>query len=161
MLIEVKVPQLSESVAEATLVSWHKKEGEAVARDENLIDIETDKVVLELPARTLWRPAYKALAEAGRQRKGVQPLPGHQHGNQAVKRRQEPVEVDHAENEPDMERQEQEQHDLGLDLEWNIVVGHNADYGSTTCGILQLERGLVQCSFWGSPVLGVRQVQVL
>ncbi|MBI3524954.1 MAG: 2-oxoglutarate dehydrogenase complex dihydrolipoyllysine-residue succinyltransferase [Betaproteobacteria bacterium] len=50
MLIEVKVPQLSESVAEATLVSWHKKAGEAVARDENLIDIETDKVVLELPA---------------------------------------------------------------------------------------------------------------
>ena len=50
MLIEVKVPQLSESVAEATLLAWHKKEGEAVARDENLIDIETDKVVLELPA---------------------------------------------------------------------------------------------------------------
>jgi 2-oxoglutarate dehydrogenase E2 component (dihydrolipoamide succinyltransferase) len=50
MLIEVKVPQLSESVAEATLVNWHKKEGDAVARDENLIDIETDKVVLELPA---------------------------------------------------------------------------------------------------------------
>ncbi len=50
MLIDVKVPQLSESVAEATLVSWHKQEGEAVARDENLIDIETDKVVLELPA---------------------------------------------------------------------------------------------------------------
>ncbi len=50
MIIEVKVPQLSESVAEATLVSWHKKEGEAVARDENLIDIETDKVVLETPA---------------------------------------------------------------------------------------------------------------
>ena len=50
MLIDVKVPQLSESVAEATLVSWHKREGEAVARDENLIDIETDKVVLELPA---------------------------------------------------------------------------------------------------------------
>jgi 2-oxoglutarate dehydrogenase E2 component (dihydrolipoamide succinyltransferase) len=50
MLIEVKIPQLSESVAEATLVSWHKKEGEAVTRDENLIDIETDKVVLELPA---------------------------------------------------------------------------------------------------------------
>ncbi len=50
MLIEVKVPQLSESVAEAALVSWHKKEGDAVARDENLIDIETDKVVLELPA---------------------------------------------------------------------------------------------------------------
>jgi len=50
MLIEVKVPQLSESVAEATLLAWHKKEGEAVKRDENLIDIETDKVVLELPA---------------------------------------------------------------------------------------------------------------
>jgi 2-oxoglutarate dehydrogenase E2 component (dihydrolipoamide succinyltransferase) len=50
MIIEVKVPQLSESVAEATLLDWHKKEGEAVARDENLIDIETDKVVLELPA---------------------------------------------------------------------------------------------------------------
>ncbi|MDR1228285.1 MAG: 2-oxoglutarate dehydrogenase complex dihydrolipoyllysine-residue succinyltransferase [Azoarcus sp.] len=50
MLIEVKVPQLSESVSEATLVAWHKKAGEAVARDENLIDIETDKVVLETPA---------------------------------------------------------------------------------------------------------------
>ena len=41
MLIEVKVPQLSESVAEATLLAWHKKQGEAVKRDENLIDIET------------------------------------------------------------------------------------------------------------------------
>ncbi len=50
MLIEVKVPQLSESVAEATLSAWHIKEGDAVARDQNLIDIETDKVVLELPA---------------------------------------------------------------------------------------------------------------
>jgi len=50
MIIEVKVPQLSESVAEATLVAWHKHEGDAVVRDENLIDIETDKVVLELPA---------------------------------------------------------------------------------------------------------------
>ena len=50
MLIEVKVPALSESVAEATLLSWHKKQGEFVNRDENLIDIETDKVVLELPA---------------------------------------------------------------------------------------------------------------
>ncbi|MDB5948817.1 MAG: sucB [Massilia sp.] len=48
--IEVKVPQLSESVAEATMLAWHKKVGEPVARDENLIDIETDKVVLELPA---------------------------------------------------------------------------------------------------------------
>ena len=50
MQVEVKVPQLSESVSEATLVSWKKKAGEAVKRDENLIDIETDKVVLELPA---------------------------------------------------------------------------------------------------------------
>jgi 2-oxoglutarate dehydrogenase E2 component (dihydrolipoamide succinyltransferase) len=50
MLIEVKVPQLSESVAEATLLAWHKKAGEYVKRDENLVDIETDKVVLETPA---------------------------------------------------------------------------------------------------------------
>jgi len=50
MLVDVKVPQLSESVAEATLLAWHRKVGEAVKRDENLIDIETDKVVLELPA---------------------------------------------------------------------------------------------------------------
>ena len=50
MLIEVKVPALSESVAEATLISWHKQQGEHVERGENLIDIETDKVVLELPA---------------------------------------------------------------------------------------------------------------
>src|SRR5688500_15439091 len=50
MLIEVKVPQLSESVAEATLQKWHKKAGEFVKRDENLVDIETDKVVLETPA---------------------------------------------------------------------------------------------------------------
>src|SRR5947207_7079106 len=50
MLIEIKVPELSESVAEATLLAWHKKVGEAVRRDENLIDIETDKVVIELPA---------------------------------------------------------------------------------------------------------------
>jgi len=50
MIVEVKVPQLSESVSEATLLDWHKQEGEPVKRDENLIDIETDKVVLELPA---------------------------------------------------------------------------------------------------------------
>jgi 2-oxoglutarate dehydrogenase E2 component (dihydrolipoamide succinyltransferase) len=50
MLIEVKVPTLSESVSEATLVTWHKKVGDTVKRDENLIDIETDKVVMELPA---------------------------------------------------------------------------------------------------------------
>jgi 2-oxoglutarate dehydrogenase E2 component (dihydrolipoamide succinyltransferase) len=58
MQVEVKVPQLPESVAEATLVNWHKKAGEAVARDENLVDVETDKVVLELPA-----PAAGALVE--------------------------------------------------------------------------------------------------
>ncbi len=50
MLVEVKAPQLSESVAEATLVSWHKKAGDYVMRDDNLVDVETDKVVLETPA---------------------------------------------------------------------------------------------------------------
>jgi 2-oxoglutarate dehydrogenase E2 component (dihydrolipoamide succinyltransferase) len=50
MLIEVKVPQLSESIAEATLLNWHKQAGQYVNRDENLVDIETDKVVLETPA---------------------------------------------------------------------------------------------------------------
>src|SRR3989442_7603952 len=50
MRVEVAVPQLPESVTEATLVNWHKKAGEPVARDENLVDVETDKIVLELPA---------------------------------------------------------------------------------------------------------------
>ena len=50
MTIEVRVPQLPESVADATLVAWHKKPGDAVVRDENLVDLETDKVVLEVPA---------------------------------------------------------------------------------------------------------------
>jgi 2-oxoglutarate dehydrogenase E2 component (dihydrolipoamide succinyltransferase) len=50
MTIEVRVPQLPESVADATLVSWHKKPGDSVVRDENLVDLETDKVVLEVPA---------------------------------------------------------------------------------------------------------------
>jgi 2-oxoglutarate dehydrogenase E2 component (dihydrolipoamide succinyltransferase) len=58
MTIEVRVPQLPESVADATLVSWHKKPGDAVARDENLVDLETDKVVLEVPA-----PAAGILSE--------------------------------------------------------------------------------------------------
>jgi len=49
-IIDVKVPQLSESVSEATLLTWHKQVGEAVSEGENLIDVETDKVVLELPA---------------------------------------------------------------------------------------------------------------
>jgi 2-oxoglutarate dehydrogenase E2 component (dihydrolipoamide succinyltransferase) len=52
MTIEVRVPQLPESVADATLVAWHKKPGDAVSRDENLVDLETDKVVLEVPAPT-------------------------------------------------------------------------------------------------------------
>ncbi|WP_274571470.1 2-oxoglutarate dehydrogenase complex dihydrolipoyllysine-residue succinyltransferase [Neisseria leonii] len=50
MIIEVNVPVFAESVTEGTLVEWHKKTGEAVARDEVLVDIETDKVVLEVPA---------------------------------------------------------------------------------------------------------------
>ncbi len=50
MTIEVRVPQLPESVADATIVAWNKKPGDAVARDENLVDLETDKVVLEVPA---------------------------------------------------------------------------------------------------------------
>src|SRR5687768_12294941 len=50
MSIEIKVPQLPESVADATLVTWHKQAGQTVTRDENLADLETDKVVLEVPA---------------------------------------------------------------------------------------------------------------
>jgi len=57
-IVEVKVPQLSESVAEATMLQWKKKVGESVAADEILIDIETDKVVLEVPA-----PAAGVLCE--------------------------------------------------------------------------------------------------
>jgi 2-oxoglutarate dehydrogenase E2 component (dihydrolipoamide succinyltransferase) len=57
-IVEVKVPQLSESVAEATLLQWKKKPGDAVAMDEIVIEIETDKVVLEVPA-----PAGGVLAE--------------------------------------------------------------------------------------------------
>ena len=57
-IVDVKVPQLSESVAEATLLQWKKKPGEAVAMDEILIEIETDKVVLEVPA-----PAAGVLAQ--------------------------------------------------------------------------------------------------
>src|SRR6187551_996354 len=57
-IVEVKVPQLSESVAEATLLQWKKKPGDMIAIDEILIEIETDKVVLEVPA-----PAAGVLAE--------------------------------------------------------------------------------------------------
>src|SRR5689334_24147314 len=50
MALEVKVPVLPESVSDATIASWHKKPGDTVKRDENLVDLETDKVVLEVPA---------------------------------------------------------------------------------------------------------------
>jgi|TARA_B110000459_G_scaffold194418_1_gene233864 2-oxoglutarate dehydrogenase E2 component (dihydrolipoamide succinyltransferase) len=50
MTIEIKVPPLPESVADATLINWHKKAGDHVSRDENLVDLETDKVVLEVPS---------------------------------------------------------------------------------------------------------------
>ena len=50
MSTEVRVPTLPESVSDATVLTWHKKPGEAIARDENLVDLETDKVVLEVPA---------------------------------------------------------------------------------------------------------------
>src|SRR5438445_2945771 len=50
MTIEVKVPMLPESIADATIATWHKKEGDRVSRDENLVDLETDKVMLEVPA---------------------------------------------------------------------------------------------------------------
>ena len=58
MSIEIKVPPLPESVSDATLVAWHKKAGDGVGRDENLVDLETDKVVLEVPA-----PAAGMLSE--------------------------------------------------------------------------------------------------
>lgn len=50
MSIEIKVPMLPESVADATIITWHKKTGDRVKRDENIVDLETDKVVLEVPA---------------------------------------------------------------------------------------------------------------
>src|SRR5512144_223988 len=51
MALEVKVPVLPESVSDATIATWHKKAGDTVRRDENLVDLETDKVVLEVPAQ--------------------------------------------------------------------------------------------------------------
>ena len=50
MKTQVRVPTLPESIADATVAGWHKRPGEAVRRDENLVDLETDKVVLEVPA---------------------------------------------------------------------------------------------------------------
>ena len=64
-LFDVKVPQLSESVAEATLLQWKKKPGEAVAQDEILIEIETDKVVLEVPAPSAGVMAEILVADGG------------------------------------------------------------------------------------------------
>ena len=64
-IVEVKVPQLSESVAEATLLQWKKKPGEAVAADEILIEIETDKVVLEVPAPAAGVMAELVVADGG------------------------------------------------------------------------------------------------
>ncbi|MBU2677168.1 MAG: 2-oxoglutarate dehydrogenase complex dihydrolipoyllysine-residue succinyltransferase [Gammaproteobacteria bacterium] len=64
MTIDIKVPPLPESVTDATLVGWHKKVGEPVARDENLVDLETDKVVLEVPAPSSGT-LVKIVAESG------------------------------------------------------------------------------------------------
>jgi 2-oxoglutarate dehydrogenase E2 component (dihydrolipoamide succinyltransferase) len=64
-IVEVKVPQLSESVAEATLLQWKKKPGEAVAQDEILIEIETDKVVLEVPAPAAGVLAAQVVGDGG------------------------------------------------------------------------------------------------
>ncbi|MGZ5181478.1 MAG: biotin/lipoyl-containing protein, partial [Ramlibacter sp.] len=64
-IVDVKVPQLSESVAEATLLAWKKKPGEAVALDEILIEIETDKVVLEVPAPSAGVLAEIVVADGG------------------------------------------------------------------------------------------------
>ena len=50
MAIEIKVPNLPESVSSATVATWHLKAGDAVKREQNLVDLETDKVVLEVPA---------------------------------------------------------------------------------------------------------------
>src|SRR5258708_11910113 len=90
MTIEVRVPQLPESVADATLVSWHKKPGDAVARDENLVDLETDKVVLEVPA-----PAAGVLKEIkltdGTTVTGGQVLAGNDEGATALPRASAPA----------------------------------------------------------------------
>src|SRR6478752_5454902 len=64
-IVDVKVPQLSESVAEATLLQWKKKAGDAVAIDEILIEIETDKVVLEVPAPSAGVLAEIVVADGG------------------------------------------------------------------------------------------------
>ena len=82
MSIEVKVPQLPESVADATLVAWHKKAGDAVRREENLVDLETDKVVLEVPA-----PAdgvHQADRRQRRRRRDERPIARHPRARRAA-----------------------------------------------------------------------------
>ena len=78
MTTEIKVPKLPESVADATLVNWHKKPGDAVARDENLADLETDKVVLEVPAPVAG--VLKEIKVAGRHHGDQRPAAGHRRG---------------------------------------------------------------------------------
>jgi 2-oxoglutarate dehydrogenase E2 component (dihydrolipoamide succinyltransferase) len=66
MLIDVKTPELSDSITEGTLLEWHKQPGDTVARDETLIDLETDKVILEISA-----PASGVLVETLRENGAV------------------------------------------------------------------------------------------
>ena len=88
MTIEVRVPQLPESVADATLVAWHKQPGDAVARDENLVDLETDKVVLEVPAPVAG--VLKEIKLGGRRDGDQRPGPGADRGGRERRRRAGP-----------------------------------------------------------------------
>ena len=85
-IVEVKVPQLSESVAEATLLQWKKKPGEAVAIDEILIEIETDKVVLEVPAPAAGVLAEIVQADGGTRASAEQVIATHRHRRQGRRR---------------------------------------------------------------------------
>ncbi len=60
--VDILVPDLPESVADATVATWHKKPGDAVVRDEVLVEIETDKVVLEVPASADWKYRHQQTA---------------------------------------------------------------------------------------------------
>ena len=88
-IIEVKVPQLSESVAEATLLQWKKKPGDAMAQDEILIEIETDKVVLEVPAPTAGVLASdrQGRRQHGHERRADRDDRLHRQGNASPRRR--------------------------------------------------------------------------
>ena len=70
MSIEIKVPPLPESVSDATLVAWHKKVGDSVTRDENLVDLETDKVVLEVPAPAVGTLREISISDGRRSQRG-------------------------------------------------------------------------------------------